>query len=471
MVTCEFQLCHLWCRVAIATLSPRSVHKADVLYPGECDLNWSLAQREAHPSAGTLSCLAGALGRPFCFSTAAGSRNMAEPTRIAIVHNRYLQSGGEDIVFRMEAELLASDGHTVLRYEYDNREVERLPPAVLACKTVWNAEAYSDLRERFAKDRPLVVHVHNTLPLVSPAVYAAARSSGAAVVQTLHNFRFLCPSATLYRNHHPCELCVGKKVPWPGVFYACYRGSRAATGAVAAMLVTHRARGTYRKEVDHYIALTDFAKRTFVRGGLPGDRITVKPNFAEDHDGGDYDAGAPLVSVGRLSDEKGIHVLAAAWQGAADLPCLRVVGDGPMRDTVEALAARNPRVALIGRLPVDDVQREYRSASALVFASTCYESLPMTIIEAYAAGLPVIAARLGAMAEVVHDGRTGLHFEPGNAEDLARKIRWLRDRPDEARRMSVEARREYERRYTPERNLDQLLAIYQTAIERFRSTR
>lgn len=391
--------------------------------------------------------------------------------RVAVVHNSYQQGGGEDVVVQNEVDVLSRARLRVDLYTTDNDRVGDHNPLALAIKTIWNRSEFRLLTRWLSQRRPQVVHVHNTLPLISPAVYSAAHATGAAVVQTLHNFRFLCPSATLYRDGMPCELCVGKAVPWPGVLHACYRGSRAATSAVAAMLVAHRIRGTYRHEVDHYIALTDFAKETFVRGGLPGERITVKPNSVADAGTSPYEPAAAMLTVGRLSDEKGIHVLADAWRrNAGPLP-LRVVGDGPMRPLVDALGRDVPSVTVLGRMSFEDVQKEYRSASALVFPSTCYESLPMTIVEAYAAGLPVIASRLGAMAEVVHDGRTGLHFDPGDPDDLARKVAWFRAHPDEACRMSVEARREYELRYTPERNLEQLLAIYETAIERFRSAR
>ena len=165
--------------------------------------------------------------------------------RVAVIHNRYQQPGGEDGVFAGETDLLERQGHEVVRYVLDNQAIDGMGRLALARATVWNGDAYAGLRRLFASYRPDVAHFHNTFPLVSPAGYYAARREGVAVVQTLHNFRLACPNALFFRDGHVCEDCSGKAVAWPGVLHACYRGSRAASGMTAAMLAVHRALGTW----------------------------------------------------------------------------------------------------------------------------------------------------------------------------------------------------------------------------------
>ncbi|MEE9290174.1 MAG: glycosyltransferase family 4 protein [Alphaproteobacteria bacterium] len=383
--------------------------------------------------------------------------------RILLVHNQYQQPGGEDVVFALEAALLRERGQEVLEYVVRNEAISRISMPGTAINAIWSRRSYQEIRKMTRRVRPQLVHFHNTLPLVSPAGYYAARAEGAAVVQTLHNYRLLCPSATCFRNGKVCEDCLGKSLPWPGVVHGCYRQSRAATGVVAAMLGVHRALGTWSKAVDVYIALTRFARRKFIQGGLPADRIAVKPNFVSDsavkrESGAVRREGA--LFVGRLSAEKGIGTLLQAWRDMA--VHLRIVGDGPLADSIRR--CDDQAVKGLGRKTRPEVTKEMRRAAFLVMPSEWYETFGLTIVEAFAQGLPVIASRLGAMAEIIEDRVTGLHFTPGDAEDLAAKVRWAAEHPDEMRRMGANARRAYEQKYTPEANYRQLMAIYQEAM-------
>ena len=247
-------------------------------------------------------------------------------------------------------------------------------------------------------------------------------------------------------------------VPWRGVARACYRHSRTASAAMAGTLMLHRRLGTYRNKVACYIALNEFCRRKFIDGGLPADRVWVKPNFV-DVDAPQAFARAGFLFVGRLSEEKGVATLAHSMALVPDSR-LRVAGDGP---EVHRLRGREG-VTWLGQLSEEEVRGEMSRASALIMPSICYENFPRTIAEAFACGLPVIASRLGAMAELVGDRRTGLLFAPGDARDLARKITWAQNHPEEMRTMGINARREYEARYTPEINYRQLLAIYEHAV-------
>lgn len=367
-------------------------------------------------------------------------------------------------MFAAEGDILVSRGHEVSRYTAHNDAVSDVGQLALAWATVWNDDHYRAARERLRTLRPDIVHVHNTLPLISPSIYYAAAAEGAAVVQTLHNYRFVCPSALLFRDGKPCEACVGRAVPSPAVRFGCYRGSRAASGAVATSLVLHRALGTYRKRIHRYIALTGFAKAKFVEGGLPEEKIVVKPNFIDESSAAGAGDGGYALFVGRLSEEKGVRELIAAWPHVGNRLPLRIAGDGPLMNLVKDAAGQMPAIEALGRLNPAEVRHQMRGATVLMVPSTWYEGFPMTIVEAFAAGTPVVASGHGAMAEIVDDGRTGLHFRPGDAEDLALKLEWVRDHPAELKRMRIAARLEYETKYTASRNYALLLDIYEQAI-------
>ncbi len=382
--------------------------------------------------------------------------------KVLFAHNAYRQPGGEDAVVAAERALLAEHGHTVSLHAASNDGIAGLPARIeAAIRAPHSTTACDALARRLADERPDVVHVHNFFPLLTPSLYDACRAAGVAVVQTLHNYRLICPAATLTRAGKPCELCV-RGSAYQSVLYRCYRGSRLGTFAVARMVERHRKRGTWHDRVDRFIALTRFAKRKFVEGRIPAAKIAVKPNFFVERHGD----GAPpaqrkgALFVGRLSAEKGLGTLIEAWRGI-DLP-LRIAGDGPLLDTLRATAP--PSVSVLGPLGSAEVAAEMRRAAFLVLPSQCYEGFPMVVAEAFSRGLPVIASRLGSLAEIVEDGVTGLHFTAGDGADLAATARRAATDADAIARMGAAARARYEERYTAEANYPMLLAIYEQAI-------
>lgn len=391
-------------------------------------------------------------------------RTTAGPAKVLLVHNFYQQPGGEDQVFAAEAALLESRGHEVVCFTAHNDRVKQLGPLQLGATTLWSHSAHRDLRRLLRRERPQVMHVHNTLPLLSPSVYFAARAEGVPVVQTLHNFRLLCPGGLLLRDGEVCEACVGKAFPAAGVVHACYRGSRAATGAVAGMLGVHRILGTWSRRVDAFIALTEISRRKFIEGGLPPERIRVKPNFVAPDPGMGPHRGGYALFVGRLAPEKGICTLLEAWTRLGETVPLKVVGDGPLAPRVAGCTA--PGVEWLGRRSREEVLHLMRDARVLVFPSEWYETFGLTMAEAFATGLPVVASRLGAMAEIVADGHTGLHFAPGDADDLVRKIEWAAAHPSELATMGEHARKEFEARYAAGANYRMLMEIYDSAAAR-----
>lgn len=385
----------------------------------------------------------------------------AEP--ILVVHNYYQQPGGEDEVFHSETALLEAHGHQVATYTRRNEDVASMGPLAQAATSVWNQTTYRAVRSLIREVRPSVMHVHNTLPLVSPSVYYAARAEGVAVVQTLHNYRLICPAATLFRDGHLCEDCLSQPVPWPGVVHKCYRDSRGASAAVVGLLTAHRALGTWTRAVDAYIAFTDAMRTKLIQGGLPAERILVKPNFVARDPGEGTRAGGYALFVGRLTAVKGVQTLLDAWRGLGERIPLKIVGDGELRETVQSAARAQPEIEWLGQLGRERVQQLMREAYALIFPSVWYEPFGLVVLEALAAGLPVIASDLGSMASVIEHGRNGLHFTPGDPKDLATTVTRAWARPAAAATMARHARQTYETTYTPDANYHMLMDIYAAA--------
>lgn len=390
--------------------------------------------------------------------------------KIAVFHNYYQQLGGEDILFDDEKALLVGNGHKLKCMTRHNHEIGAKGRFNTAVATIWNKASYQAVK-RLLEWQPQVAHFYNTFPLISPAAYYAARAMHVPVVQALQNYRLLCPGAFFLRDGRVCESCLGRLVPWPALARRCYRQSRAATAAVATMLAVHRVLKTWREVVDVYIAPTAFARQKFIEGGLPGERIVVKPNFIyTDPVPGDGKGGFALF-VGRLSEEKGIKTMLAAWSRLDQSIPLKIVGAGPLEREVQDFMGRHPGLAYLGHQSVEEVLALMREAKVLVFPSEWYEGLPRTIIESLASGTPVIASRLGAMESVIEHGRTGLHFNPGKVEELAARVEWAFAHPMELELMRREARAEFEARYTAERNYQALMEVYQMAMERARVRR
>lgn len=390
---------------------------------------------------------------------------------ILVAHNRYLHPGGEEAVFEAEVRLLRSRGNVVTELSEDNRRTTRMSPFGLAARTIWSVESRRLIRANLENAHPDLAHFHNTFPLFSPSVYSICHASRVAVVQTLHNYRLVCPNALLFRDGHVCEDCLKKSVPWPGVVHACYRGGRVPTAVVATMLVVHRLLRTWQRQVDVFVATSEFARGKFVEGGLPGDRIVVKPNFLyPDPKESQQERDLGPLFVGRLSVEKGVRVLLAAWSILGNIP-LEIAGDGPLLGEAQRLGrARGLKgLAFLGRIDHDQVLQHMKRARFLVVPSECYENFPMVAVEAFACGLPVIGPDHGAVAETVQEGQTGLLFSHGNAGDLAAKVEWAWQHSEEMARMGRDARREYLRRYTADVNYDQLERIYGLARDLHRS--
>lgn len=383
--------------------------------------------------------------------------------RILIFHNTYQQAGGEDMVVANEERLLRKHGNEVHVRIVSNDSIQGLwSKLTTAWRTSYSRWGQSEAMRKINETNPDIVHVHNFFPLLTPSIYDACLEAKVPVVQTLHNYRTICAGALLMRNGKPCEDCI-QGTAYQAVIHGCYRGSRLGSLMVARMIDTHRKRGTWSVKVDRLIALTEFSKTKFLEAGFPVEKTVVKPNFVDEKKlvPPSQTARKGALFVGRLSQEKGVETLLCAW-GSLDVP-LRIVGDGPMMDWVGKKATG--RITVHGKKEPKWVDWEMLRAAFLIMPSECFETFGLTIIEAFAKGLPVIASRLGAMEEIVEDGVTGLHFNPGDADDLAKKVRWASQHPEDMCGMGQNARRVYEEKYTPETNYRQLMAIYEDAIK------
>lgn len=377
--------------------------------------------------------------------------------RVLQIHNFYQQAGGEDAVVNAELAMLTNKGHEVRLFTVSNDTVSGWLGKI---KVAWQVPYSEGPRKRMASElekyKPDVAHVHNFFPLLTPSIYEACKEYSIPVVQTLHNYRTICPGALLMRDGHVCNDCVAKSA-YNSVLHGCYRGSRSGTLAVARMVEFHRKRGTWKNMVDRFIALTQFARGKFIEGGFPGNLIRVKPNFysGELYSGQVSDRKGALY-VGRLSKEKGIETLLKAWN-ELDID-LTIIGDGPMLDYLKSCDLES--VTVLGRKTNIEVRDAMRKASYLVMPSEWYEGFPMVIVEAFANSLPVIASNLGGLKEIISDRNTGLLFSPGDAEDLTRKVRWAESHASDISRMGMQAQDTYRKYYTPEENYNTLMEIY-----------
>lgn len=391
--------------------------------------------------------------------------------KILYAWNLYQQQGGENMWYPSEPELFRSRGHEVCFYERDNKELSSfstLQKASMLWRTSWARDTCREVRAILRKEKPDLVHVYNTLALVSPSIFHACAAEGVAVVQTHYNYRSVCPAATLMRNGVVCEECIDHSL-LRSVKHACYRDSRLQTAALAASIAVHRILGTWTHCVHVFIVPTAFMKRKLA-AGLPVDRIEVRPNWHDPDPGMRIGTGdRSLLFIGRLAEEKGAGVILKTWAQNPDLPPVKILGDGPMADAVRTAAESDPRIFPLGRQPHERVLEELRTTGALLVPALWYEAFPHTLLEAAASGAPILASNLGTLPDVVEDGITGMLFDPFTPSDVAAKIRRFFSEDTDRRAISLAARRKFETEWTAAHAYENLLRIYQLAIDRNRA--
>ncbi len=390
---------------------------------------------------------------------------MARPG-ILVIHNRYLEPGGEDSVVNAEIALLRSKGHRVLQYARHNRELAQFSNSrktLLPFTTTWNQESYRELRSLLRQERPAIAHCHNLLPLLSPAVYYACAAEGVPVVQTVHNYRLVCPGGNFFRDGERCCACQGSLLK--ASLHGCYHDSRLQTGIISLMLGAHRALGTWHEKVTAYVAPSEFCRATLTQYGLPANKIVVKPHFAAEILPPKNGLGDYAICAGRLSEEKGILQLLNAWCDLAGIP-LMVVGSGPLEQNAKRIVRDSgiANITFTGQLPHDETMSRIRNARFIVAPSRCYETFGMAVLEAMACGVPAIVPSTGALRELVCDGRTGLHVDVDSPEQLSTAVRWMWARPLETREMGSAARQRCREHYSANANYKKLTDIYEEAL-------
>lgn len=400
--------------------------------------------------------------------------------KILLVHNFYGSAApsGENQVFDAERELLRNHGHEVETFTRHSDEIRAKGiggEITGAMATPWNPWTTQAIRRKIAAFTPDIVHAHNTFPLISPSIFHAVGTRAARVL-TLHNYRLFCPAGIPMRNGTVCTTCLDRHSAWPGLRHGCYRNSWLATMPLAANVALHRFLGTWRKEVDAFITLSEFQRERMITAGLPVDQVQVKPNFYP---------GAPVavpwterrpcaVFAGRLTAEKGVEALIRAWLlwGAA-APELRIVGDGGLRSTLEQLAATHPEapIRFLGQVDGKAAQAEIARARLLVLPSEWFEGFPMVVREAFAFGTPAAVSAIGPLPTIVRHGVNGVVFSPADPPSLLSQVLQAWETPGLLERLGQGARAAFETAYTEESNYQTLMDIYRKAQERNASLR
>lgn len=384
--------------------------------------------------------------------------------KVLIVHNYYQVPGGEDTVVENEKNLLIENGHEVILYTRHNDEIKSkgiLGKLVLPLETIFSLKTYNEVKEMVKNNNIDIVHVHNTLPLVSPSVYYAARKCNIPVVQTVHNFRLVCPGATFTRDNKICEECVNKGLIC-AIKNKCYRNSFTQSLVSVINLGFHRIIGTYKK-VDGYIALTEFNKSK-LSTLLESNKIFVKPNFVdfENEDIVSIDKRKYFLYLGRIDKLKGIDLILKAWKDIKDEE-LYIVGTGPFEEDAKRYVSSNnmKNVKFLGFRNKDEVKQILNKAKALIIASQCYEGFPMTILEAFSVGTPVIAGNIGNMKNIIKDNENGLLFKYNSSEDLVNTISKINCK-NTAMKLSNESSKVFKTKYNKQTNYNELIKIYNT---------
>lgn len=393
--------------------------------------------------------------------------------RILMVHNYYKTRGGEDIVFENEVKMLREKGHKVEVYTKNNLDIDEMniiSKSTIPFSTIWSREAFNAIKKIIKDFKPDIAHFHNTFPLISPSAYYACREEGIPVVQTLHNYRLICPSANLFRDGSICEMCVNGGLI-NSVKYKCYRGSTVQSATVAYMLKYHNNKNTWKNFIDKYIVLSEFSKKKFAEYEiLPLEKIEIKPNFLE------YD---PLTSnddikinrvyglfVGRLDKVKGIKTLLQACERLESNEYLYIIGDGDLKEWLKSEIIENDlqNVIFLGRKNFNETLNYIKNANFLVMPSIWYEPFGRTIIEAFACGIPVIGSDIGAVGEIVEDNKTGLLFKAQDYKELSTLMKKLFSNPELSNKLGMNARKKYLEKYTIEINYRELISIYNQVL-------
>lgn len=391
--------------------------------------------------------------------------------RVLFIHNQYQQHGGEDVALELESNLLKEMGHEVEVVLFSNDGPSGTSGALRSgMNAVYNAGAAKKVRKAIQLFKPDIVHAHNWFFTASPSIFHAASKEGVPVIMTIHNYRFICANALLLRNDRPCELCVNKTWPMDGIRYKCYRNSASQSALVTAITGIHKSLHTWQRKVNNYIVLTPFAKSRLVGSSfrVNPERMIIKPNFIPDPGQGLLPREDFFLFAGRLSTAKGVHVMLKAFAGMPSAK-LVVAGEGPEKDMLMQEHANTSNITFAGRQSRAELLEMMKRCKAVIFPSLWYEGLPFIILEAFATGTPLIASRLGTMAEVITHRFNGLHFSPGDAEELKNAVKTIEQSGPDVEQLYGNARQTYLEKYHPGIHYRSIMSIYESTIANSRT--
>ncbi|MEM4406462.1 MAG: glycosyltransferase family 4 protein [Candidatus Methanomethylicaceae archaeon] len=389
-----------------------------------------------------------------------------KPMKVLIIHNDYQQPGGETVAVKAQIALLQQHGHQVLTYWRDNREILQYgltEKIAFWINTLFSPRTFQEVLALVRQERPDVAHVHNVFPLISPAVYWALKKSGVPIVQTVHNYRFLCPNALFYTRGQICERCkYGNTLH--AIRWRCYRQSYLLSALYALVIGLHRRLGTFDL-IDHFLPVSEFVAHKLVESRFTtAKKVTVLGNFLPDPlpAPGSFERREPyVVYLGRLSPEKGVSMLLDTMVNLPEVT-LKIAGDGPQAETLKARAQKEGLcVEFLGYVAGERKWDLIRNAMVSVVPSVWYEAFPFSVLEAMAVGTAVVASNLGGLPSVVEDGKSGLLFRVGDSRDLREKLAWLVAHPEDALMMGRYGREKVEIKYIAKVHYQQLITLYE----------
>ena len=386
--------------------------------------------------------------------------------KILIIHNKYKHYGGEDVAVELESSILRKNRHEVEILYFDNLPIHsRISGIGSALRAIYNFSSSRKVSKMIRQFRPDIIHIHNLFFIASPSVIYAAHKYKVPVILTLHNYRLICANALLLRDNQICELCTQKKFPLSGIRYKCYRNSAIESALVTSITGIHKLFNTWQNKIHTYITLNEFSRAKLLHSSLniPAARMITKPNFVPDPGEGSMKRENFFLFAGRIVKEKGVYVLAKAFSNMPEHKII-IIGDGPEKDLLQAQFKSYPNIFFEGQMEKKMVTGYMKRCHAFICPSIWYEGAPLTIIEAFATGTPVIASRLGSMAESITDGFNGLHFTAGDADDLCAKIRLLVKETENNSLLYQNARQTYLEKYHADIHYNAILKIYENAV-------
>jgi len=405
--------------------------------------------------------------------------------KILMANKFYHPAGGPEEVLLETSEYLRSMGHMVIpfsmqhprnlktKYEkyfvsnVDYNNHSRLPwnSARITLRIIFNSEAKRKMDQLIEDTQPDIAHLHNIYHQLSPSILLSLKKHNIPVVMTLHDFKLVCPNHTFMRQEKPCEECQGKYFH-KAIRYRCVKDSYVKSAICALEMYIHKVNQTYIKTVDCFLALSRFAQRKLIQYGLPKEKVKYLPNYVEVPV---YKTNSTkeryILFLGTLSDKNGIFNLVKAMRNLPPIK-LKVAGEGEQETFIRDYIGKNrmDNVEMVGFLSGEKLKRTIANCSFLVFPNNCYHNCPMSILQSFACGKPVIGSNLGSVPELVEDGETGLLFESSNEMDLVEKIRYLYANPETVKKMGQNAQRKVEEDYSAEKYYPRLLQIYEELI-------